>query len=226
MDNVHIQPLMATGANKTYIYLGFCPDVVEVVNATERVTGLWHRLLGNLYSVIRIADGTGTLETDEGISLVQFKKPGVDLDSDPTVVTDPNLADGILIADDWGAGTGLTDGDLLWVKAYRASIPWVYAKHDGGDAEDDLEDSSVDFLEAGVSGGQQWIAINLTNKDCAYVGEVVKPFGESKYSRCTLVNASGTAIGATAADVDDDDEFLLMPKNCAQYPLSDIGLMS
>lgn len=229
-----IKPIIGSGKNDTFVYLGFCPDVVEVINYTGKIIGLWSRLLGNdahLCLTPTESDDNGsvpTAEDDEGIKLVQMKGPGIDQSSDPSAVTDPNLADGIQLTGDWGdgVGNGISAGDLIWIKAYRATQPFVLATHDGGDASGYLQDKSVDFLEAGVSGGQMWIAINITNGDYAYVGEVQKPFGESKYNYCTLVDSNGDAIGATAADVDDDDEFILMPKNEAQYPLSDIGLMA
>ena len=226
MNNPVIIPVIATGANKTYVRLGFCPDVVEVVNLTARVTSVWHRLLNNLGSMITLAVGTATLETDEGISLVEFDKPGIDMTAAPAVVTDPNKANGILIADDWGAGTGLTAADILIVKAYRQTTPMVYGKHDGGASKQYLEDSDVDFVELGVCGGQQWIAISVTGQEYSFVGEVQKPFGKTKYCRCTLVDAAGNAIGAAVPDVDDDDVFWLMPAENCQYPLSDLGLAS
>lgn len=231
MNNVHIQPIIGAGTNDIFVYLGFCPDVVEVVNYTGTQMGLWHRLLGNDAHLCMTATETDdsawvpTAEADEGIKLVQMKGPGIDQSSDPSAVTSPNLADGIQITSDWagGIGGGITANDVMWVKAYRASVPWVYAKHDGG-AVYYLKDTDVDFMEAGVSGGQMWIAINYTQGEVSYIGEVQKPFGETKYNKCTLVDSNGTAISSDASA--DNDEFILMPKDDAQYPLSDIGFTS
>lgn len=221
-----IKPVLGTGTNNTYVYLGFCPDVVEIFNYTGLDIGYWHRLLGNDAAIVATpteTDDSGwvpSAESGSGIKLVQFGEPGINLSSAPSVVTDPNDADGIMITSDFGS---ITAGDVMWVKAYRATQPVVKATHDGGDNATDLTDTSQDFAELGVCGGQQWLAINLSNAEYCYVGKVQKPFGYSKYCKCTLVDAAGNDL---SPDVDDDDVFWLMPKNDAQYPLSDIGIVS
>lgn len=224
-----IKPVMATGTKDIFVYLGFCPDLVEIVDYTAKVTAKWHRVLGNDAALISTPDGTDGSEDvtaaadDKGIKLCRFNKPGVDLDSDPKEVTDPNEADGIIITSDLGSGdTSMSDGDILWVYAWAQQTPFVRAKHDGG-SKPYLKDSDIDFKEAGVSEGQLWVAINITQKKYAYVGEIQKPFGESKHNKVTLTDSGGNAITSNMAD---DDVIWLMPKDEAQYPLSDVGAFS
>ena len=97
--------------------------------------------------------------------------------------------------------------------------------HDGAtNSNTYFQDNSVDFKDNGVCGGQQWLIYNRTNTNYAYVGEVQKPAGKSKYCRLTLTDAAGNAT--TAADIDTSDVVIVMPKQYAQYPMSDYGLMT
>lgn len=226
-----IKPVMATGTNDIYVYLGFCPDYVEVVNYSQKVKGEWHRALGNDASLTMVPEGTDDnelvpyAESGSGVKLCRFEKPGVDRSDAPEVVTDPNEADGIIITADFGnesGSTAMNSGDTLWIYGWRAATPFVRAVHDGGSVVY-LKDTDMDFMEQGVSGDQQWIAINKTQGSYAYVGDVQQPFGENRYNKVTLTDSGGNAITSTMSD---NDVFWLMPKDEAQYPLSDIGHFS
>jgi hypothetical protein len=225
-----IKPFMATGTNAVYIKLGFCPEFLEVVDATAKIMAQWHRALGANSMLISTPDETDdsgdvtALTSDYGVYLVNFEgKDPTDLDSAPSVVTDPSKADGIKIMGDFGSGsTSMSDGDVCWVRAWRPSNAFVRAVHDGG-AVTYLKDSSQDFRELGVAGGQLWIAINITQTSYAYVGDVQKPFGADRYNKCTLTDAAGNDI---TSNMSDDDVVWLIPAADIQYPLSDIGAFS
>jgi len=225
-----IKPVFCTGSNDHYIYLGFCPDYVEVKSAGSQIMGWWHRALGNDAMLISTPDGTDGSEdvtksqTDRGIKLADFGgKPATELSNDPAVVTDPNDADGIILTSNFGsASTGMSSGDVMWLMADVRSNGFVRAVHDGGSVVY-LQDTNIDFKEAGVSGDQQWIALNITQGNYAYVGDVQHPHGEWRANKVILTDSGGTAITTNQAN---SDVVWLMPKEEMQYPLSDIGLFS
>lgn len=219
MKEIFRIPVIAQGANAIYIKTGFCPDVVKV---TEWATGLgveWFRGQGNDTAITRVAAGDRTVQTAQGIQLVKMDGELPDLNAAPTVVEagDWANANGFMFTSDL---TGLTDHALLMVEAYALDTNFVRAVHDAGDAVNTyFQDSSLDFIEQGISGGQTYILLNITNQNYAHIGDVQKPFGKDKYCRLTLVDSGGAAM--TAADIDDDDVCIIIQKNKAQYPLSD-----
>ena len=224
MRQYFCMPVIAQGTNDIFLRIGFCPDVVKF---TEWATGLgfiWFRAQGNDTGITRVAAGDRTVQTAQGVKLVYFDDIPHKLSSDPTVVEagDWVHANGIQFTSDL---TGLTDHAVLMVEAWRMDTPFVRAVHDGGDNKNTyFQDSSIDFQENGVVGGQKWILYNLSNNNYAHIGAVQKPSGQTKYCRVTLVDSGGTAL--TAADIDDDDVAILLPKDLAQYPLSDYGHMT
>jgi hypothetical protein len=228
-------PVIAQGANDIFLKLGFCPDVVKI---TEWATGLgviWYRLQGNDTSITRVAAGDRTVQTGEGIVLGSINKMTAEemtADTDFTAFSDSNWsedgmqANAIKLTSDLA---GLTDHALLMVEAFRSKIPVIRAIHDGGDdCNTYFQDSSIDFRELGVSEDTtraQWLVYNLSNNNYAWVKEIQKPSGQTKYCRVLVAEATdGTATAA--ADFDDDDVLLLLPRQYAQYPLSDYGLMT
>ncbi len=219
-----ILPIIGQGANDIFVRLGFCPDVVKL---TEWATGLgveWFRGQGNDTSITRVAAGDRTVQTAQGIKLVYFEDIPHKLTADPTSVEagDWANANGIQLTSDL---TGLTDHALMMLEAWRIDSPFVRSVHDGGDAVHTYwQDTSMDFSINGVCGGQTWILMNLTNTNYAHIGAVQKPTGLSKYCRLTLVDSAGNPM--SAADIDDDDVMIAMPKDSAQYPLSDYGHMT
>ncbi len=211
--------------NDLFIFLGFCPDVVKLTKLSDGQDNYWYRIAGNDSSISRVAAGDRTVNTDKGIKLVKFEVNSVfDQTSDPTVVT-PNEyvdANGIQLTSDIAF---LADDNLVFVEAWRMNHVFLKATHDGGDAVHTyMQDSSEDFKKAGVSGNQTWLIYNQTNGDYAYVGEVLKPSGQTKFCRLTVTDADGNALAA--ADFDDDDVCYVFPKAAAWYPLSDITIMT
>ena len=97
---------------------------------------------------------------------------------------------------------------------------------DGGDENHTYaQDNSYDFKELGVSGNGKWLIYNQTNGDYAYIKEVKKQNGKSKWSRLyTATDADGTPT--TAADFDDDDVCYVFPINAAPFPMSDVVKMT
>jgi hypothetical protein len=224
MNQYFCLPVIAQGANDIFIRIGWCPDLVRI---TEWATGLgveWYRAMGNDVAITRAAAGDRTVQSGQGIKLVKFTDVPHQLSADPSEVEagDWANANGIQLTSDL---TGLTDHAVLMVECFRISCPFVRAVHDGTtSANTYFEDSSIDFKENGVQGGQKWILFNVNNTNYAHIGAVQKPAGQSKYCRLTLVDSGGTAM--TLADSDTGDVAIIMPKDMAQYPLSDYGHMT
>lgn len=220
--------IIGQGSNDLFVRIGWCPDIVKF---TEWETGLefmWYRLQGKDTGISIVAAGDKTVETAKGIYLVNFTEDPMDMSADLTAFTDVNWnengkdANGIKFASDV---VGLTDHGLLHMEAWRMQVPIIRAVHDGTtSANTYFQDSSIDFKKLGVSGGQLWLLYNFTNQNYAYIGEIQKPSGQSKFCRVTLVTAAGIAMAA--ADSDTSDVAYLLPKKNAQYPLSDYGIMS
>lgn len=208
-----------------YVKIGFCPDVVRITKLSDGQDNLWCRMLGNDGAIVRAVAGDRTITTDKGIKLVKFSDESINQTSDPEVVDAGNWIDanGIMITGDVGF---LADDNIVLVEAYRMDTLWIKATHDGTTSMNYLEDSSYDFKELGVSGGQTFICYNLTNGDYAYVLNVVKPAGKTKFCRLTLGTADGTAYTTAEADIDTSDVCYIFPVSAAQYPLSDLGLMA
>ncbi len=228
MESYFQTMVIGQGSNDIFVRIGWCPDVVRI---TEWETGLgmeWYRLQGADIAITRVAAGDRTVQTAQGIKLVNFTADPMDMTADLTAFTDVNWnengkdANGVQLTSDL---TGLTDHGLLCFEAWRSSVPIIRAVHDGTTSSNTyFEDSSVDFRELGVSGGQLWLIYNFTNANYCYVGEVQKPSGKSKYCRLTSVLANGNAT--TAADFDTSDVVYVLPKSHAQYPLGDYGIMT
>lgn len=224
-------PLILFGqgtAAVTYHRLGFCAAYVKVMGEAEEDINEWFLLMPAGDS-IETVDTTGvrTLDTSDGITLVQFNDaPGSLPGSGGTPTSLENAewykANGIAISASCAA---IQDGIPYIVMAFPIQVPVIRAVHDGGDTSHTYcQDSSIDFKEAGVSGGQQFIVINETNDNYAYVKAVQKPAGQAKYCRLTTSDSAGTAT--SAADFDDDDVLFVLPKDWVQSPLSGIGAMT
>ena len=209
--------------NDIFIKLGFCADYVRVTNWADGVELQWARHQGNDNCIARVAAGDRTVTSGSGIKLVKFGEMSPhSITSDPSEVEAGqwNDADGIQITSDAAL---LGNDQILLIEAWGMDWPMIRAVHDGGDTTHTyIQDSSIDFRDAGVSTG--WIVYNQTNGNYSFAGEVQKPSGYTKYCRVTLVEADGTATAA--ADIDDDDVLFLYPKDCLGYPLSDLGAMT
>lgn len=226
-------PIMLFGQGSgaiTYFRLGFCPVKVKVVGLVEEDMAEWYLpMLASPDSIETVdSDGIRTLDGTDGIDLVQFNDPSGSLPGTGGAPVDLEpgewyKANGIKIT---AGSVPIADSNPYIVEAWPLNVPIVRAVHDGGDnCNTYFQDSSVDFKEAGISGGQQFVVINETNDNYGYVKAVQKPTGQSKYCRCTLAeNAGGDA--AAAADIDDNDVLIIIPKDWVQYPLSGIGAMT
>ena len=227
------KPIVAQGSNDIFIKLGFCPDIVRITEWATGLEMLWYRLQGPDTSITRVAAGDRTVQTAQGLYLGHIAEESYDVDADADFVafSDVNWVEGdktanaIKLTSDL---TGLTDHALCMLEAYEMDVPVIRSIHDGGDTKHTYwQDASIDFEKLGVITSPTkptWVLYNTTNNNYAYIGEVRSVSGKANKCRLTLVNAAGTAMAA--ADIDDDDVALILPRGEVQYPLSDYGLMS
>jgi len=229
-------PIIAQGANDIFLFIGFCPEIIRI---TEWATGLelmWYRLQGNDSSLTTVAAGDKTVSTDKGVVLghIEGVANGEEMTADTqfTAFTDCNWSENGLSCNAvklTADAVGLTDHALLQVEVWGVQSPVIRAVHDGTTNNNTyFEDSSVDFQELGVSGQIdrcQWLLYNKSNNNYCYIREVIKPEGKQKY--CRLITAKDSAgTPTTAADFDTGDVVYVLPRQIAQYPLSDYGLMT
>ena len=223
-------PIIGQGSNDIYQRLGFCPDSIKL---TEYGTGLeakWHRVIGNDQCIDSAAAGDKLVKTTMGINLVAFTADPIDMSADlvplsgAMPVVDGAAANGVHLTSDLSV---LTDHKVVILEAWGSSgVNVIRATHDGTTSSNTyFEDSNVDFRDNGVCGGQKYVIYNLTNNNYAYVKDVQKPSGKSRYCRLTTATTT-TGTATTAADFDTSDVVLVMPLKWAQYPLSDYGLMT
>jgi hypothetical protein len=212
--------IIGAGANAVDVLLGFSPTHVYL---QEQGTGLeieWFKEKGNDTSTTTVAAGDKTLNTDKGIKMAIM----TDNQSAAVVTEDWTKANAIEITSDC---TGMTDGKILvgYAEGLSSGDPIIRGVHDGTTSSNTyFEDSSQDFRDQGVVGGQQWIIYNQSNDNYAYVKSVTKPAGKTRYCRIYTSDEAGNAT--TAADFDTSDVIYLIPKDQVQYPLSDIGAMT
>jgi len=120
----------------------------------------------------------------------------------------------------------IPDASLCYVEAWGSPIPMVPLIHDGGTTQLFIQDSSVDLIEAGVTGNGDWIVFNTSNDNYAFVGTISKPSGQTKYCKALLYEDAGLATATASAALADADVLVLMRHRDAQYPLSSVGLMT
>ena len=216
-----------TGA-AMYFRLGWCPSKVLIQGSAEEDLSVWTIDLAAGYALESI-DSTGITEltTATGITLVKFTG---DSDTIPTAVPDsvePGRyweANGIGIG---AAAAANADGNPFTVHAFRMNVPIVKGVHDGTTSSGAyFEDSSIDFLDAGISPNGKFILINETNNSYAYVGSITKPSGKSNYCRIYTYEDESLTTATEAADFDTSDVVFIVPRMHVQYPLSGIGLMT
>ncbi len=220
--------LMGTGADIS-VRLGFCPVRVKILGGSVEDTMDWFLpMINDNYSVKQAnATGARTYSTG-GVKLVKFSDPPDGLPGSEGAPEELEqgewfMANGIKL--DGANIPALADGNEAILVAEPMDVTMVKAVHDGGASGVFFQDSSLDFRDAGVEGGQAWILINETNDDYAYVKSVEKPAGQRKYCRLNLAeNAAGDATSAAA--IADADVAILIPKQYAQYPLTGIGAMT
>lgn len=231
MENPVILLGQGTGSD-IYFRLGFCPGFVRVMGEAAEDVSEWWLTMAAGYAVEWV-DTNGTnqaLTTDTGITLCKFTDspgtlPGSD-DSTPDTVEPGKWyeANGIRIE---SSAAAVADGNPFLVMAYRLNVPIVRAVHDGTtNSNTYFEDSSIDFLKAGVSANGQFIIINENNDNYAYVGSITKPAGKSRYCRIYTYEDAALATATAAADFDTSDVCYIIPRMWVQHPLSGIGLMT
>ena len=217
-------------AASTYFYTGFVPGYVRVDGWGEEDSNFWCPLIPGEDS-IEIIDSTGIreLDTSDGVRLVKFSdEPGTVPGSGGTPSDVENgrwwEANGIEIT---GSCAAIADGNPYSVLVFRMTVPIIRAVHDGTTSSGTyFEDSSIDFLEAGVSPNGKFIIINETNDNYAYVGSITKPSGKTRHCRIYTYEDEGLATATAAADFDTSDVCFIIPRQWAQSPLSGIGLMT
>jgi hypothetical protein len=223
--NHAIRYFIGSDGNDAFIWLGFCPEIVKIMEVDSGERLIWCRMNGNDACIeITAADGSVDVESGKGIKLVQFNEGYIadDATSDPSAVdpTEYYKANGIQITGDLDT---LEDDHLYLVEAWGMDMPIIKLTHDGGTTQTFVQDKSFDLKKCGVSSG--WVVYNQSNGDMAYVKEIQKPAGTNKYSKATLATSRG-GDATTAAAIADGDVLFLFPERYLQYPKSDIGMMS
>ena len=225
MDNYFSTYAVTTNSADLFINIGWCPDKVVITDTHDGEGFEWFRLQRNAYGLTRATTGDKALVTSAGISLVKFTDTAIATSSDPSTVDASNYINANGIKLDYALSL-LTNDTIVLVEAYRMNAPWIMCIHDGTtNSHTYFEDASFDFFELGVSGNGQWLIYNQTNGNYAYIKSVTKPMGKSKNCRIyTATDAAGTAT--SAADFVTSDVCFVFPVSAAQYPMSDIGLMT
>ena len=219
MDEQKLLFAQGTGA-AMYFRLGWCPSKVNLQGSVEEDSVVWTIDLAAAYGLESIdADGITALTTDTGITLVQFTG---DADTIPTAAptslepAEYYKANGIAVA---ASAACNVDANPFTVHAFRMNVPIVKAVHDGTTSSNTyFEDSSVDFIEAGVSGNGKFIIINSTNDNMGFVGKITKPAGKNKFCRIYTYEDETLATATAAADFDTSDVCFIIPRMYAQYP--------
>jgi len=227
---LNIAPMTDTA--DLFVKIGWCPDVVKLINLYDGQEFYWNRCEHGHYQGAASSGGieVGTtggrnLTLVKGVKLVKFVNSNIlDVSSDPADVDSTNWPDanGIKISANVAL---LTTDKMVQIEAWRMDFIWLKAYHDGTTSSNTyFEDTSYDFIELGVCGNGQWLIYNQTNGNYAYVKDVLKGSGSNHSRIYTAIDAAGTAT--TAADFDTSDVCYLFPVAAASYPLSDVALMT
>ena len=229
---------MTDGAD-LFIRIGFCPDVVKLLNLYDGQQVFWNRCEHGHYQgaaasggIWVTVGGTRALVAATGnIALCEFTGGQadvawgqIDYPSDPAVIDGTNWIDanGIKITKQTIL---LASDQLLQIEAWRMNHIWLKLYHEGGASQVTARDDSYDFKELGVSGNGRWLLYNQSNGDYAYVKQVRKGNGKSKWSLIDLAtDAEGTPTSAAALAT--NDVCYVFPINAAPYPMSDIVKMT
>lgn len=217
-------------AASTYFYLGFCPGYVRVTGWDQEDIAEWCPLLP-AEDMIQTEDSSGdrALTTDHGIRLVKF-------DDEPGAVPGAGGTPSDVANEDWFNANGIeitsgvlaiANGTPFSITAHRMTVPLIRAVHDGTtNSNTYFEDGSIDFLKAGVSANGKFIIINESNDNYAYIGKIVKPNDKTKHCRLYTYEDENLVTATAAADFDTADVCFILPRQWAQSPLSDLGLMT
>lgn len=220
MEEQKLLLVMGTGADM-YLRLGWCPSKVVIQGSADGAenASIWTLDLAAGYGLQQdIADGIIDLEAAHGITLVKFTDAADVLPTAAPDTVEPGRwweANGIKIP-----AASTTNAKLATVHCFRLTVPFVRAVHDGTTASGTyFEDSSIDFLEAGVSGNGMFILISENNDNMAYVGEITKPSGKDKHCRIYTYEDEDLKVATAAAAFDTDDVVFIIPRQSVQYPL-------
>lgn len=220
MEDQKLLFAQGTGA-AIYFRLGWCPSRVDIQGSAHEDASVWTIDLAAGYGVESIdTTGVTALTTATGITLVKFIDTSDDLPLVAPEDVEPGRyyeANGIKIG---ASAAANVSGNPFTVQCYRMNVPIVRAVHDGGNTcHTYFQDSSMDFVEAGISGNGKFLLINETNNNMAYVGAITKPAGQANYCRIAIYEDAGLETATTAADFDDDDVIFIIPRADVQYPL-------
>jgi len=222
--------LLAQGTGAAiYFNLGWCPAKVLIQGSVEEDSVVWTIDMAAGYGVESVDSDTtnAALTSATGITLVKFTNSANAFPTAAPSAVEPGRyweANGIMIG---ASAAANVDGNPFTVQAFRMTVPIVRAVHDGTTSSNTyFEDSSIDFMEAGVSGNGQFIIINESNDNYAFVGEITKPAGKDKYCRIYTYENADLSTATAGADFDTADVCYIIPMQHVQYPLSGIGLMT
>ena len=209
-----------------YFRLGWCPCKVVIEGSAGLDQMVWTiDMLADTGLEFKASDGVRTAETDTGITLVKFEDDADVLPTSAPSSVEPGRfweANGIKIHADSEINN---DGEPFTAHCFRMTVPIIRAVHDGTTSSGTyFEDSSIDFMEAGVSGNGKFIILNESNDNMAYVGKITKPSGKDKYCRIYTYEDELLATATAAADFDTADVCFIIPRQYVQYPL--ISLMT
>jgi len=214
--------LLAQGTGAAiYFRLGFCPAKVLIQGDAEEDAVVWTIDLEAGYGIESIdASGITELTAATGITLVKFEGDSATLPTSAPTAVEPGRwweANGIGIG---ASAAANVDGNPFTVQAFRMNVPLTRAVHDGTSGADTyFEDSSIDFLEAGVSPNGKFMILNENNDNIAYIGKITKPSGQSNYSRIYTYEDAGLVTATAAADFVTGDVIFIIPSQYVQYPL-------
>jgi len=220
MEEQKLLLVMGTAADM-YLRLGWCPSKVVIQGSDDGAedASIWTLDLAAGAGLQQdIGDGIIDYEADHGITLVKFENDSAILPTAAPSTVEPGRwweANGIKVP-----AASTTNAKLATVHAFRLTVPFVRAVHDGGDNETGFfQDSSIDFLEAGISPNGKFILIDVAGDTMAYVGAITKPAGQANYCRIYMYEDEDLTTVTSTDDFDDDDVAFIIPRQYVQYPL-------
>lgn len=213
---------MGTGSDM-YFRLGWCPAKVIVQGSADGAedSSIWTLDLAAGAGLQQdIGDGIIDYEASHGITLVKFENDSAILPTSAPSAVEPGRfweANGIKVP-----AASTTDAKMFTVHCFRLTVPFVRAEHDGGNNKTTyIQDSSIDFLEAGISPNGQFIIINSDDDTMAYVGEITKPEDQTRHCRIYTYEDEDLRVATSTDDFDDGDIVFIIPRQYVQYPLID-----
>jgi len=210
-----------TGA-AMYFRLGWCPSRVDIQGSAEEDSVVWTIDLAAGYGVESVDTDTtnAALTAATGITLVHFDDASDTLPTAAPTSVEPGRwweVNGIGIG---ASAAANADGNPFTVHAFRMHVPIIRAVHDGTTSSNTyFEDSSIDFLEAGVSPNGKFIILNESNDNMGYVGTITKPAGKTRYCRIYTYEDENLSVATAAAAFDTADVCYIIPRQYVQYPL-------